>query len=111
MSADINRLVPCRPKKGATVSVLYRCQEPDTWSGGAGQGKCWTGKVLDVADPRAWEGTIAFPGRLPTRAQVNAHISNLQKKHGLSVGKNDVPVLWEFGKVYWTSRDSIHCVR
>lgn len=57
-----------------------------------------SGVVLARNDPRAWEGSIAFPER-PTVAQVDAHIAN---PHIAPFIGKDVPVAWSFGKVYWT---------
>ncbi len=74
---------------GACVTVDYR----------AGH----TGIVLAVNDPRAWEGSIAFGGGLPTVAQVDAHLANPR----ISPFVKDIPVLWSFGKVYWTEASKL----
>lgn len=68
-------------------------------------GRPWSGVVLDRADPLAWEGTIAFGSRKPTRKECAEHLA--------SVGgiPSHVPVLWDFGasgpKVYWERVDSL----
>jgi hypothetical protein len=66
--------------------------------------KPWKGKVLARDDPRAWENTLAFPGRRPTKREVKKHLNEL-KKMGHKLGSDSTPVLWDFGKdgrkVYW----------
>ena len=71
----------------------YHGAHDDCW------GKPWKGVVLASDDPRAWRGTIAFPGELgdPPAEKVRAHVAWCHEQGLLS----DVPVAWEFGKVYW----------
>jgi hypothetical protein len=58
----------------------------------------WAGTVLAIDDPKAWAGSIAFPTRRPRQADVTAHVRQCQEQ-GLLGDK--IPVLWDFGKVYW----------
>jgi len=66
----------------------YAGAHPDCW------GRPHRGVVLDQTDPRAWSGSIAFP-REPGRGEVLEHLI----KVGWS--EDEVPVAWEFGRVYW----------
>lgn len=68
---------------------------PDAW------GRPWNGVVLAQDDPRAWHDTIAFPdrdGSLPAAVAVKAHVARC---HGQGLLLDEVPVLWEFGRIYW----------
>lgn len=77
-------------KPGDVVTTYYRTN-PD--------GRPYRGVVLAVNDPRAWEDTGAFPGRRPTQEEVDAHIERMRQT-GIDFS-DEVPVEWEFGKVYW----------
>lgn len=75
----------------------YQAAHPDCW------GKPWSGVVLAIDDPRAWENTITFPGRRPTRAEVAAHLDRVGPVRG-------VPVLWAFSdgpQVHWERAESL----
>lgn len=70
----------------------YSAAHPGCW------GRPWSGVVLERDDPRAWEGTLAFGRRRPTREEARAHLGRVG---GIP---SFVPVLWDFGdhlKVYW----------
>jgi hypothetical protein len=57
------------------------------------------GVLLAAHDPRAWQGSLAFPGNdLPDVETVKAHVAKCTAS-GLLDDKQ--PVLWDFGKVYW----------
>jgi len=71
---------------------------PDTWERPLG------GTVLEMDDPRAWAGTIAFSTETPDPDAVACHVQWC-KSQGLLDGK--IPVLWDFGKVFWESTDSL----
>lgn len=63
----------------------------------------WKGVVLALDDPRAWKGTMAFPGkRAPSRKKVQAHVTWCREQGLLT---RSVPVLWNFGEhgqeVHW----------
>lgn len=62
----------------------YAGAHPDCW------GTPWRGVVLALNDPRAWENTLAFPGRLPGHLEVDEHVA----QHTFS---GRTPVLWDFG--------------
>lgn len=81
--------------------IPYRHAHPSCW------GQPWAGTVLAIDDPRAWEGSIAFPDRKPKQADVTAHVAWCHKQ-GLLLDK--VPVLWDFGKVYWEKAASLRSV-
>lgn len=68
---------------------------PDAW------GRPWRGTVLAPEDPRAWAGTLAFPSGAPGRGEVLAHLLRVGWPEGV------VPVLWEFGRVYWERAGSL----
>ncbi len=79
----------------------YAACHPDCW------GKPWQGLVLAVDDPRAWAGTLAFPGKRPNREAVKAHVAWCRAQ-GLLDDRQ--PVLWAFGdrkQVYWESAASL----
>jgi hypothetical protein len=63
------------------------------WPMGGGNvpGRPWRGTVLAEDDPRAWAGSLAFPGGDPDPEAVSAHV----RKHPLRPGR--YPVLWDFG--------------
>ncbi len=66
----------------------------------------WKGTVLKLDDPKAWTGTIAFPG-IPTQEEVTAHIEYCLS-HGLL--KDRIPVMWQFDKeqkVFWESASNL----
>lgn len=80
----------------------YSHAHPGCW------GRPWSGVLLSNNDPRAWTDTLAFPGRCPTQAEVDAHLAQLASR-GLDMG-DDCPVLWAFDsgpKVYWSEADLI----
>ncbi len=76
----------------------YASAHPDCW------GKPWAGRVLAVDNPRAWEGTFAFP-KVPTQEETTAHV----KRHCARL--TSVPVLWDFGvdgqKIYWERPEAL----
>lgn len=60
---------------------------------------CWQpplkGVVLEQTDPRAWEGTLAFPcrdGALPHADKVKAHV---QRCHDEGLLRDKMPVLYQ----------------
>jgi hypothetical protein len=68
----------------------YHAAHPDAW--GAPHG----GTVLRADDPQAWAGTLAFPSHDPDPVAVRAHV----EKSGSHLD-GLVPVMWDFGRVYW----------
>lgn len=88
-------------KPGTKVGAerwAYRAAHPGCWL------KPWSGVVLDRDDPRAWEGSIAFPSKRPNREAVRAHVA----EHPSLLQK--VPVLWNFGgekRVFWESAANV----
>lgn len=75
---------------------------------------CWTtplrGIVLQRDDPRAWAGSIAFPGPHPNRAKVKTHVERCLAEDLL----RSVPVLWACPrregvemKVWWERPESL----
>lgn len=85
----------------------YNAAHPDCW------GRPWSGVVLEVTDPRAWAGSIAFPSK-PTRAQVAAHVAHCEANG--SDFSDRAPVLWDFGpngsSVHWEKVDGTeHAIR
>lgn len=76
-------------------------------------GRQWVGTVLRQDDPRAWENTIAFPGRRPTQAEVREHLKGLGKMKSWIGPPHDtnMPVAWEFGKVYWENPKRLRSLR
>ena len=70
----------------------YHAAHVDCWE------KPWSGEILDEGDPRAWANSIAFPTDYPDPDLVDAHVEWC-REHGLL--QTAVPVLWEFGRVYW----------
>jgi hypothetical protein len=67
---------------------------PDCW------GRPWAGTLLAQDDPRAWAHTLRFPGREPSAAEASAWVAELHQDGLLS---DRVPVLWDFGRIYWES--------
>lgn len=75
---------------------------------------CWLeplrGVVLDLDDPRAWKGSIAFSGhKRLTRKLVSAHVEWCRAQGLLT---DTVPVLWTLAtldevKVFWETKDSL----
>jgi hypothetical protein len=57
------------------------------------------GEVLAVNDPEAWANTLAFSGRTPSQAEVDAHLAKL-KAEGVEI--TDTPVHWAFGVMWET---------
>ncbi|OGU24357.1 MAG: hypothetical protein A2580_09185 [Hydrogenophilales bacterium RIFOXYD1_FULL_62_11] len=58
------------------------------------------GRVLDLRDPRAWRGTVAFPSSSPDPDAVNEYVDRLLAEGEFST----VPVLWDLPsgqQVYW----------
>jgi hypothetical protein len=85
---------------GTKVVATYGRRNPET-------GKEWTGVVLDRADPKAWIGSLAFPGAEPADPEkVKAHV----EKHRETL-QNRVPVAWDFGKTYWERIERLKPVR
>lgn len=87
---------------GARVRCAYRM--PDI-------GRPIEGTLLALDDPRAWQGTLAFPGgELPDAAAVTAHVASCQSR-GLLLDDRR-PVLWDVPMpgqlarkvVYWDSQ-------
>ena len=80
---------------GTLVSTRYR------WPMSGSHPDCWElphlGEVLSVNDPRAWANTLAFSGRTPDQAEVDAHLAKLAG-HGITI--KDTPVKYYFG-VMW----------
>jgi len=66
------------------------------------------GVILDVADPRAWTDTLAFPGRAPGADEVAAHLKDCRER-GLTFA-GTVPVRWCFGRVYWEHTANLSAV-
>lgn len=82
------------------------------WPNHAAHPDCWekphAGVVLSPRDPRSWEGTMAFGSRLPTQAEVDAHVdwieADVQKR------EPTLPVEWDFWgrkEVYWETVSSL----
>ena len=79
-----------RFKPGDCVGATYR-EEPPRFR--------HRGTVLAADDPRAWEGTVAFPECPVLAERVRAHVERCRKS---CPGFDDkVPVAWDFGRVYW----------
>lgn len=89
---------------GAKVRAVYGRLDRAT-------GVEYVGEVLALDDPRAWLGSLAFPGEA-TQAEVTAHVAKCEAAwafyskgkgtlDGSSVWGESVPVLWGFGRVYW----------
>lgn len=76
---------------------------PDAW------GQPHGGVTLSHRDPRAWEGTIGFPGRRPTQVEVDAHLSRLRDM-GYDV-TDKTPVMWDFGQMYWEREGGDHGIQ
>jgi hypothetical protein len=58
------------------------------------------GIALDVTDPRAWAGTLAFPEASPDASAVAKHVERYGHEHF----QDRVPVLWttfDTPRVYW----------
>lgn len=86
----------------------YSAAHPGCW------GRPWAGLVLELTDPRAWAGTLAFPRGTPSRAEVKAHVAACEAR-GLTFGDR-IPVLWDFGssglKCHWEKCDGTdHAIR
>jgi hypothetical protein len=83
----------------------YHAAHPDCW------GKPWAGTVLAQDDPRAWQGTLAFPcrdGQQPDPDKVREHVAWCREQGLL---RDSVPVLWDFGadgpRAMWERLDSV----
>jgi hypothetical protein len=76
-----------------------------TWKPGdeVGAGRWpWKGIILAPDDPKAWEGTLAFPRGLPDRDAVRAHLARHPE-----LTLRAVPVVWEFGLIEWERLDAL----
>ena len=79
------------------------------WPYAGGHVDCWgrphVGILLADTDPRAWEGTLAFPFRRPSAEEARAWVDGV-KARGWWSG-NSVPVLWLWAdgtfRVWWES--------
>ena len=77
-------------KTGTKVGArrwAYSHAHPDCWY------KPWHGFVLAQDDPRAWEKTLAFPGRRPSDWEARDHVAWC---HAEGLLDTVVPVLWHF---------------
>src|SRR5437879_918343 len=90
--ADV-RLLAANLRKVVALGCRYRWpydgSHPDYWQ------PPLKGVVLDQTDPRAWQGTLAFPcrdGALPDADKVKAHV---QRCHGEGLLNDKVPVLYQ----------------
>lgn len=88
---------------GQRVGCTYRdCPPQQPWLH-----RDHRGTVIARDDPRAWAGTIAFPGPgAPTQKAVREHLAKLDAM-GVSV-MDKIPVAWDFGKVYWESAEALY---
>jgi hypothetical protein len=68
----------------------FAAAHPDAW------GLPWKGVILDLADPSAWRGTLAFPRGEPDPEAIRAHL----RRHP-ALGVSCIPVRWGFGEVHW----------
>lgn len=94
-SFDEDSCPGCRDEKGddepagARVCCAYRAQH--------------AGTVLAPHDPLAWRGSLKFLGpELPDADEVRRHVAKCREQGLLADGR--VPVLWDFGAVYWDSQ-------
>ena len=79
----------------------YDSAHPDCWR------EPWKGIQLAPNDPRAWQNTVRFPGRLPEQAEVDKHLADLRERN---IPLTGMPVLWEFGdeqRVGWETADKV----
>jgi hypothetical protein len=90
---------------GTEVSTEYRwpydAAHPDCWQ------EPWKGILLAPNDPRAWQNTVRFPGRLPEQAEVDQHLADL---HQRDTPLTAVPVLYDFdgeASVQWETPDKV----
>lgn len=60
------------------------------------------GTVLAPDDPRAWAGSLAFPGPEPAPDKVRAHVRRCRAAGQLEDDR--APVLWDFGGIYWDNQ-------
>lgn len=79
------------PAPGTVVGCEYR------WPYDSSHPGCWEkphkGVVLALDDPRAWKGTLKFPGaELPDQQAVTDHVNKLLQQAELL--RDSVPVLW-----------------
>lgn len=85
---------------GMRIFAPYRDpSELQPWVHGRHQGT-----VLAIDDPKAWSGSLAFPGQRPNKVKVSAYVQGCLAQ-GLLQGK--VPVRWSFGKIHWETLDSL----
>jgi len=87
-------------RPGMRVTVTYRSEHNHA------------GTLLAVNDPAAWAETMAFPGRTPTQAEVDAHLAN-KMIAGVFASENTdprIPIEWDFGKVYWEHTSAIRFI-
>lgn len=85
-----------RPNPEFAPGTLVGSDRRPFGDGSHAGGRPWSGVVLARDDPRAWRGTLYAGRRNRFRpGELAAHVAS----HG---GMRDrLPVLWEFGKVYW----------
>ena len=89
---------------GTKITVGYRMARKDST-------QPWLettryGIVLAPNDPRAWANTGAFYDRTPSQEEVNAHLAKPTVAQAMSRCQ-DVPVLWDFGRIYWEPADAL----
>ena len=84
---------------GATITANYRPEK-------------YKGQVLSELDPRAWANTLAFPTATPNPEAVKEHVTRCQRLEATHYPdtRPRVPVLWDFGRVYWEYIDSLEVV-
>lgn len=82
-------------------------------------GHGWTAEIIAYNDPRLWEDTLAFPGRRPAQAEVDAHIARhaelgrRYREELRRIGRTPsdeglrTPVLWEHGRAELVSGDQL----
>lgn len=82
------------------------------WPNHGAHPECWgrphAGIVLASNDPRAWQGTLAFGDRLPTKDEVDRHLAWIEAN--VPNRQPSVPVLWDFNGqlvAYWEKVESL----
>ena len=87
---------------GTTIKVPYRCRNPKSTQPWLEPEHDHVGTVLAPTDPRAWANTLAFPDRTPEQWEV------AEKFLRSNQPKDKVPVLWDFGRIYWEPVKHFH---
>lgn len=82
-----------------SLRIPYSHCSPDCW------GTPHLGTLLAQDDPIVWKDSMQFGSGVPGQLEVSEHVRRCHEQGWL---RDEVPVLWDFGKVYWSDVGAIH---